>query len=39
MKEGGLILQGEVGPEVPLENVDAICRTMEKLCRPPDLSK
>ncbi|MFB3894432.1 MAG: uroporphyrinogen decarboxylase family protein [Phycisphaerae bacterium] len=36
MKEGGLALQGEVGPEVPLENVEAICRAMEKLCNLPE---
>ncbi len=35
LKEGGLMLTAEVGPEVPLENVDAICRTFESLCRLP----
>jgi uroporphyrinogen decarboxylase len=35
LKEGGLMLLAEVGPEVPLENVDAICRAFEDLCRLP----
>ncbi len=35
LEEGGLMLLAEVGPEVPLENVDAICRTFERLCRLP----
>jgi uroporphyrinogen decarboxylase len=35
LKEGGLMLLAEVGPEVPLENVDAICRTFERLCNLP----
>ena len=38
LKKGGLILQAEIGPDVPLENVHAICRTMEKLCNPPEPS-
>ena len=38
LPEGGLMLLAEVGPEVPLENVDAICRTFEKLCRLPERS-
>lgn len=38
LKKGGLMLSAECGPEVPLENIEAICRTMEKLCRPPDFS-
>jgi len=29
-REGGLWLTAEVGPDVPLENVDAICRAVEK---------
>jgi hypothetical protein len=36
LKEGGLMLQAEVGPEVPLENVEAICRTLEKVGRLPE---
>ncbi len=35
LEEGGLMLLAEVGPEVPLENVDAICRTFERVCRLP----
>lgn len=38
LKEGGLALVAEVGPEVPLKNVDAICRTLEKLCKLPEPS-
>lgn len=37
LKEGGLALVAECGPDVPLANIDAICRTMEKLCNLPDL--
>ena len=36
LEQGGLMLLAEVGPEVPLENVDAICRTFERLCRLPE---
>jgi len=35
LEGGGLMLLAEVGPEVPLENVDAICRAFERLCRLP----
>jgi hypothetical protein len=27
--EGGLWLKAEVGPDVPLENVEAICQALE----------
>jgi len=33
-KDGGLMLSAEVGPDVPLENVEAICRAFEELCPP-----
>jgi len=36
-KKGGLMLQAECGPDVPLANIDAVCRAMERLCKPPDL--
>lgn len=39
LESGGLMLQAECGPDVPLENIDAICRAMERLCRPPVLSE
>lgn len=39
LKKGGLMLLAECGPDVPLENIEAICRAMERLCRPPDLSR
>lgn len=32
---GGLAFSAECGPDVPLENVEAICRTFEEVCRPP----
>lgn len=35
LEEGGLMLLAECGPDVPLENVDAICRAFETLCRLP----
>ena len=38
LKEGGLLLQAECGPDVPLENIEALCRVMERLCNPPDLT-
>jgi len=36
LKEGGLMLSVECGPDVPLENIDAVCRAAEKLCNLPD---
>lgn len=36
LKEGGLMLFAEIEPDVPLENVEAVCRTLEKLCNPPE---
>ena len=33
---GGLMMLAEVGPDVPLENLDAICRVLEELCHPPE---
>ena len=39
LKEGGLLLQAECGPDVPLENIEALCRVMERLCDPPDLTR
>lgn len=38
LKKGGLMLQAECAPDIPLENIEAICRAMERLCQPPDLS-
>ena len=35
MDEGGLVLTAECAPDVPLENIEAICITMEKLCNLP----
>jgi uroporphyrinogen decarboxylase len=32
---GGLMLHAECEPDVPLENVEVICRTLETLCKPP----
>jgi hypothetical protein len=36
LEEGGLMLSAECGPDVPLENVDAVCRAFERVCRLPD---
>lgn len=36
-KKGGLMLQAECGPDVPLENIEAICRALERVCHPPVL--
>ena len=38
LKKGGLMFIAECGPEVPLANIEAICTTLERLCKPPDLS-
>jgi len=35
LKEGGLIVHAECEPDVPLENIEAICRTLETACRLP----
>lgn len=29
-REGGLMLSAECAPDVPLENIEAICRALEK---------
>jgi hypothetical protein len=34
--EGGLMLLAECGPDVPLENIHALCRAFERLCNLPD---
>jgi hypothetical protein len=34
MPEGGLMLIAECGPDVPLENIDAICVAYERICNP-----
>ena len=39
LKKGGLMLQAECGPDVPLANIEAICRAYERLCKPPDLGR
>jgi uroporphyrinogen decarboxylase len=36
LPEGGLMLYAECGPDVPLENVDAICTALETICHPPE---
>ena len=35
LEEGGLMLGAECGPDVPIENIEAICTTMESLCELP----
>ncbi len=32
LPEGGLMIKGEVGPDVPLENIEALCQAMEEFC-------
>lgn len=34
--EGGLMLEAECGPDVPLQNIEAICRSFERLCNLPE---
>jgi uroporphyrinogen decarboxylase len=34
--QGGLMLYAECEPDVPLENIDAICTALERVCRPPE---
>ncbi len=34
---GGLILSAECEPDVPLENIEAICGALEKVCKLPEL--
>ena len=36
LPEGGLMLYAECEPDVPLENIDAICTALEEVCNPPD---
>ena len=36
LPEGGLMLSAECEPDVPLENIDAICTILETLCNPPE---
>ena len=33
---GGLMLYAECEPDVPLENIDAICTALERVCNPPE---
>ncbi len=36
LPEGGLMLYAECEPDVPLENIDAICTALETMCNPPE---
>ncbi len=36
LPEGGLSFKAEAGPDVPLANIDALCRAFEKLCNLPE---
>lgn len=36
LPEGGLMLKAECGPDVPLVNIEAICRSFERLCGLPE---
>lgn len=35
LPEGGLMLYAECEPDVPLENIDAICSVLTEICNPP----
>ncbi|MBS3761936.1 MAG: hypothetical protein KGZ25_01410 [Planctomycetes bacterium] len=35
LPEGGLMFYAECEPDVPLENIDAICSALKKFCNPP----
>jgi hypothetical protein len=35
LPEGGLMLHAECEPDVPLENIETICTTLERICEPP----
>ena len=35
MPQGGLMFYAECEPDVPLENIDAICTALERICAPP----
>ena len=35
LPEGGLMLIAECEPDVPLENIEAICLALEETCDPP----
>ena len=35
LPQGGLMFHAECEPDVSLENIEAICRTLEKVCDPP----
>jgi hypothetical protein len=35
LPEGGLMLYAECEPDVPLDNIEAICTALEKICHPP----
>ena len=35
LPEGGLMLTAECAPDVPLQNIDAICTALEHFCNPP----
>ncbi len=36
MPEGGLVIYAECEPDVPLENIDAICTALEEFCNLPE---
>ena len=36
LPQGGLMLSAECEPDVSLENIEAICTTLERLCNPPE---
>jgi hypothetical protein len=32
LPEGGLMMKGEIGPDVPLEKIETMCQAMEEFC-------
>jgi uroporphyrinogen decarboxylase len=39
LPQGGLMLYAECEPDVPLANIEAICKALEKFCHPPELAE
>jgi uroporphyrinogen decarboxylase len=35
LPQGGLMIYAECGPDVPLDNIDAVCSALEKFCKLP----
>ena len=35
LPEGGLMMRASCQPDVPLENIEAVCRSLQEICHPP----